>query len=392
MSRDLEEVFRRLAPEPERPVPIAAIVRRARRRRRALRASGLVLAGAVVVATPSVVESIGDAPTDVARRQNASIRTVDTTRVDDHPVSLAYGHDAVWVATAERTLQRIDPATGEVTDTLAIGGGRRASATFFGTVATGGDAVWVTTSAGRGCRLIEIDPHAVEVVASQRFDGCYPLVVTPSSLWLGGSGDDGADSRLVEVDRRSFESVTEVDLGPCCLSGIAAAAGDVWVGRQVIERAAGGGSEAELQMELDLVRVDARAGSVLQEIPLSQGPYEPGDTLLGNTMSSHGGLVWVARPEEGVVQSFHAGAGTPRATVSLDALRMPDNPVATARWVAVPDLNRRAVALLDARTAQLLTSFDTGADMGGNAVTDGKSLWVMHPRRDEVVKLAVDYP
>lgn len=387
MSVDLEEALRRLAPEPERPVPVGAIIRRARRRRWALRGSGLLLVVGAVVAARPVVGALGDAPTEIARRPEPSIRRVDTTRVDDLPGWLAYGHGAIWVSTAERTIQRIDPATGEVTATLAIGrDGRHRDPTFFGTVTTGGGAVWATTSAGASCRLIEIDPETVEVVASVKAPGCYPLLVTPSSIWMGESG--WADSRVVALERDSFDRVGEVDLGPCCLSGIAAAAGDVWVGRQVVSRA----SEGDLVMELDLVRIDGRAARLEEEIPLGHGPYEPGDTLLGNTMSSHGGLVWVARPEEGVVQSIHAGTGTRRATVEVEWAAMPDNPVATARWVAIPDLNRRVVELVDPRSGRVVTVFDTGADMGGNAASDGRYLWIIHPHRDQVVKLSVDYP
>ena len=413
MPADLEAVFRRVAPRPTTPAPVEEIIRRGRRQRVAVLALAVAGATAVAVLTPAVVGSLREGARDVAGPRVGPVERVATTAVDEYPVALAHGEGAVWVATAKGTIQRIDPATDEVVATVSIVAeeNRRTqgpeegpddevapawTASRFGTVTTGAGAVWVTasTDGGFACRLFEIDPATNEVVANAHVDGCYPFAVTPSAIWVGESGPARRNSRLVELDRDSLEEKGEVELGPCCLSGIAYERGYVWVGRQVVGGVWETGSNGIpiLGMELDAVQVDPRRHRVVSEIPLAEGAYHPGDTLLSNTMSSNGSSVWLTRPEAAFVDVIDAVTGAVRLRVALDRLRMPDNPVATPRWVAVPDLHGSRVALLDAESGEVVDIFDTQADMGGNAVTNGEFLWVAHPEEDAVVKLRVRYP
>jgi YVTN family beta-propeller protein len=67
--------------------------------------------------------------------------TVETIRVGDEPMAIAYGAGSVWVANgADGTLSRIDVQTNRVVDTVAVG--NRPSG-----IAVGAGGIWVTVQA-----------------------------------------------------------------------------------------------------------------------------------------------------------------------------------------------------------------------------------------------------
>ena len=74
------------------------------------------------------------------------------------PAAIAVGADAVWVTNrADGTVSKIEPRTGAVIGTTAVGRGPTG-------IVAGPDAVWVA-NAGDGT-LSEVDPATVKVVKS----------------------------------------------------------------------------------------------------------------------------------------------------------------------------------------------------------------------------------
>jgi DNA-binding beta-propeller fold protein YncE len=62
---------------------------------------------------------------------------VRSVAVGERPVGLAAGAGALWVAVADGTVAKVDPLSGEVTDTIMVGGN-------LGGIYADEDTVWVT--------------------------------------------------------------------------------------------------------------------------------------------------------------------------------------------------------------------------------------------------------
>jgi hypothetical protein len=62
---------------------------------------------------------------------------VRTIAVGGTPIGVATGASALWVAVADGTVAKVDPLSGEVTDTIMVGG-------TLGGIYADEDTVWVT--------------------------------------------------------------------------------------------------------------------------------------------------------------------------------------------------------------------------------------------------------
>jgi DNA-binding beta-propeller fold protein YncE len=412
MSSDLERLLKELAPRPRTSAPTGLIVQRARRTR----------ALHIVVVSLITVAAVGAAIAAAGRFRPirsdpamppAVVRQTAEVKVDDHPVAVASGEGAIWTVTWEGTLQRIDPATNEVTGTVQLlerdeGGKGGLSGEEgedlgpapapepgrpFGTLTVGEGAVWVTASEGRGCRLFKIHPPSLEIAAQTAIDGCYPFTAGAGAVWAGISDDSEGTNRVIKLDPATIEEVGSVDVGPCCMSGIAVAADDVWVGRQdvasvVREQDAEGGPL--LDMELDVLRIDPDEMRVIDEVDLPGNTYRPGDTLLSNTIASDDSGVWLTRPEAGFLERVDEATNEISLSVAVQQLRMPDTPLVGNGWVAVLDLNGSKLAVLSSDTGEVADVFDTRSVTTASAGVVGDSIWIAHPERDRLVRLDVD--
>lgn len=417
MSAELERLFREVAPQPSGAAPIDAIIRRARRQQFVFTTvmSILVLAG--LAAGAQAVTLFTGERMDVARPQEMSLRQVAEVPVGDYPLSVAAGEGAVWTITWEGTLQRIDPDSNQVVDTIQLlndgqqrgrligedgidqGPAPPQPGRRFGSVTVGEGAVWVTTrwAKGRGCRIFKVDPATNQLQDSTEVPGCYPVMAAGGALWVGAGGDDGGRTRLVKLDARTLQKVGSVDTGPCCVSGIAFAGGHVWAGSQDVANFAtrrDAPGRHILDMELAVLQIDPEGLSVVGEIPLEGDTYRSGDTLLSHTMASDASSVWLTRPEAGAVERIHverinAAEGEVATTLGLAELKLPDTPVAGDGWVAFLDLTGSAVALLDPESGEVVDVHETGGDMAHYAGALGDSIWVAHPEQDRLVRLDV---
>ena len=146
-------------------------------------------------------------------------------RVRDAGVqSIAYGHETLWALTEANRLERLDPGTNRVVDSISLE--HVGQITFGGVVAAGANAVWAAPTSGK--TLWRIDP------LSDQFAGSVPVGCAPAGLALGGRAVWVAckDRTIVRVDPKSERVAKPVQLGvyPAPSDApIAVGEGAVWV-------------------------------------------------------------------------------------------------------------------------------------------------------------------
>jgi streptogramin lyase len=215
------------------------------------------LDGAVWVATGEL---------SVARVDQSTNKIV--TQIDaDHPCdSLAAGFGAVWSPSCgTNELDRIDPRSNKVTARIPVAG---IPSDGEGQLAVGGKFVWLFTDAEGS--LAQVDPKSNRVVATHPTGvPGVALVEANGSLWASlPSRDAVAQIGLDGTVKRTID----VGAGP---RFIAAGEGGVWV----LGQGAG-----------DVTRIDPETGTVVATIPLEI----PGD---GGCIITGGGSVWVTMPD-----------------------------------------------------------------------------------------------
>jgi streptogramin lyase len=101
-------------------------------------------------------------------------------RLDDLPLSIAAGADALWVALEQsRSVARLDPVDGSVIATIAVDSRARG-------VAVGGGAVWAATEAG----LVMVDPPSnavtrrIPLVDETRGRGGIGVAYLDERIWV----------------------------------------------------------------------------------------------------------------------------------------------------------------------------------------------------------------
>ena len=116
----------------------------------------------------------------------------DAVQVGQTPDALAYGFGSLWVANSgEKTVQRINPKTREVIQTIEVGSNPTA-------IAMSAQNVWVAN--GSDASVTEIDPATSSVVADPIPVGALPaaLAAGPRGIWVANSGDDNLS--LIDID------------------------------------------------------------------------------------------------------------------------------------------------------------------------------------------------
>jgi YVTN family beta-propeller protein len=139
-------------------------------------------------------------------------------QVGARPDGIAAGPDAIWVANSEDgTVQRIDPATGQPGGPVHVGSGPEGIAVTPG-------AVWVANSLD--LTVSRIDPATGTVTATVGVgDGPSSIVAAGDSLWVS----DEFDATLDRIDVKSGRVVRTVHLGSSPRGMVVAGSG-VWVG------------------------------------------------------------------------------------------------------------------------------------------------------------------
>jgi streptogramin lyase len=189
------------------------------RRRLVRRAGGGIAAVAAVAAFGMVIFWLWTAfwpPQPAVRPAETPVgvpvepRVTATIPVGAFPENIAVGEGAVWVTVDDSggsdawLLERIDPATGEVTGRVEL--------PDAGDVAVGEGAVWVATwSSGRPA-LLRIDPVTMDVSAVIPLHGQSPdqVVVGFGEVWVTVHGSSRDETDLVEVDPGAGEVVRRI--------------------------------------------------------------------------------------------------------------------------------------------------------------------------------------
>jgi DNA-binding beta-propeller fold protein YncE len=187
------------------------------------------------------------------------------------PAGVATGAGAVWIANAEGTVSRVDPATGRVR-TIHVGGSPLG-------IAVDGDTVWVTDSSTRGESISAIDATTGKV-DDPVFVGRTPtaLAVGGGWIWVANSADD----TVVRVDAKTHRrapGVIKVGREP---GDLAYGAGGVWVVNE------SGGS---------VTRIDPRRMRAVGEVHVGRGPA---------AVATAGDAVWVTNTDDGTVSVIDA--------------------------------------------------------------------------------------
>lgn len=105
---------------------------------------------------------------------------------------VAAGEGAVWIGGRDRTLVRLDPASGKVEATVDVGGDNRA-------VAVGENGVWVAGADQAGPYLTRVDPRTNQITGELALDE-EPRAVTVAngSVWVT------TDAAVLRVDPKAF--------------------------------------------------------------------------------------------------------------------------------------------------------------------------------------------
>ncbi len=368
-SRETESIYRSLLEVPARPPPTAELQgTRIGRRLAVILGTGLVAVAACLAAGALATRDYGltggppDPPSlgEVAFFRDSAGQHISYTGVGTTPGNIVFGEGAVWVLnTDDRTITRIDPATGRVVKTFAVGGEPT-------DLAVGSNAIWVA-SGGAGKGLVEsraasavvsrVDPVSTEVTRTFRLRGPAGFQLESSqTLGLGGLAIGRGSVWAVDSDG----SISRIINGTGPLARIAVtgaraiAVGDagVWFLTTVANGPAVG-------------RIDPGTNKVAQVIPV------PTSSLVGIAVGA--GYVWATDPYDGVVWRIAPGPKPVERTVALGLgvtqIAFGDNEV----WVA--NLANGTVSRIDPRTDDVTATRALDGTPQGVAVHDG-SVWV----------------
>src|SRR6266545_3405374 len=271
------------------------------RRPVAIGALGGVVAAAIAIPVFAFGGGSGGSSLSALSGNSVGIVNAATGAIDGEvsdvptPTRVASGDDAIWVTSADtNSVYRIDANSHELRDTIRVGDGPSG-------IAFGGGDIWVANIlAGTVSR---IDPDSVDV---ETFD-------------VGAAG-----------------------------RGVAVGGGAVWIGDSAENR---------------VVRVDAKTNAVTQTIGVGSGP---------SALAFGAGALWVANTLDGTVSRIDPESGQVRATVPVGA-----NPSAIAAsgdavWVA--NEAGRTIVRLDPQSGNVAQTVRTGARPTG--LTIAGSLWV----------------
>jgi YVTN family beta-propeller protein len=263
-----------------------------------------------------------------------SNRLVADVDVGTTPIDVSAGEGAFWVTNAaDDTVDRIDPATRTVRQTIAVGSSP-------GGITTGKGAVWVANSLDS--TVSRIDPATNAVVQTIPVgNGPGGIAYGAGSIWVANTGDDtitkiGAGSGKPKKTLRI--AATEVAVG----------AGSLWASERMAGRVA---------------RIDLTTGSVVQTIPVGNGP---GGLAFGS------GDVWVANSLDGTVSRINPATNSVEATIP--AGNGPRAVVAGPDAVWVSNEFDGTLARIDPRKNEVVRRISVGNRPQGVAISAGDVL------------------
>jgi len=313
-----------------------------RRSRWRLAAAGLLVA--MLIASALVANRIGNRGSDVAAIaanslgliQGKSNALVGQVPLEVRSGQLAVDEGAVWVASEDGTVSRVDAATRRVVQRIAVGRDPAG-------VAAGDGAVWVANSGDRSVSWINPSTNT-EVKRVPVGNGPTGIALWDGAVWVANS----LDNSVSRIDADTGKVVATIGVGGTP-SGVAAGLGAVWVSNAT---------------DGTVSRISPATGTVVRPIPVGNGP---------RAIAVGADAVWVANGVDGTVSRIDPASDTVVATVGVG-----DGPSAVAVspaavWAA-SEL-RGTVTRLDPETNTVARRIDVRSAPAGAAVA-GDSLWV----------------
>jgi len=215
----------------------------------------------------------GDAPATPAANTIAGIdresfEVVEIAAVGMEPIAVVEGFDSVWVANfGDRTIQQIDPSTGESLRTIALSASANPS-----DLVVGGEYVWVASSIDGV--VARIDPRTGGIREIEVGVGVGAVAFGDGWVWATNGQTNEVlriDPQTERVERRTLEG----DSQPV---GVAVGEGAVWVAEHLAGRVA---------------RIDPDTFEVVATVPLRRG--QPDRIAIGL------GYVWVTVASDDLV-------------------------------------------------------------------------------------------
>jgi streptogramin lyase len=241
----------------------------------ALHASHLVIHGGFAW----VIDDQASALISVDTRSNQVRSFPLRPRPQDRPVAVAAGEGSVWVVLANTyeyaldrrnnlptSLVRIDPASGEVLDTISLPGAAAG-------VAVGGGSVWVASRLDPPV-VYRIDPKTKRVAAT--IDAGHPasgaIIYEEPYLWAASQ-----DGYLTRIDSRTNRA-TAFEVGSPEWPALVSDGQSIWI---------------SAPLDNLVARFDPAAGAISRTVHTG-GSHPQGFALLGND-------IWVANYGDGTV-------------------------------------------------------------------------------------------
>jgi YVTN family beta-propeller protein len=249
--------------------------------------SGEVAAGVPIGAEPSAL-AVGAGALWVATGDN-SVSRIDlrtrsvrqTIQVGGAPADVAVTNGAAWVANGlDGTVSRIDLESSRVVDTIAVGNGPTGIAADAG-------GVWVTNSADGTVARIESDSGRLTRTLPAAV-GAAGIAVGFGRLWVLSP----PSHTVAVLDPRSGQLIQRIGVG-ADPEAVAVGSGAVWVAN----RADG-----------TVSKIDPRAGAVTDTVRVGGAP---GGVAAGN------GRIWIANAADRSLQRVDPSTGAVVATVHL---------------------------------------------------------------------------
>jgi len=270
----------------EEPAPASPPGTR-RRPRLTLAAAGAVLA--LVAAAVAFVLSRGGSQESLDPAAGNSLgildlqsgRLVADLPVGTTPTDVSVGEGAAWVTnTASGTVDRVDPPTRTVRQTIRVGSGPAG-------VAVGEGSVWVTNSLDGS--VSRIDPRSNEVTQTIEVgNGPSGIAVGSGSVWVVNR-DDHTLSRI-DPETGMVAQTFAAGAGPV---DVAADGHAVWVTNESVGR---------------MLKFDPRAGRVVGTVSVGRGP---------TAVAVGAGSVWATNTLDGTVSRVDPENLTVTATIEV---------------------------------------------------------------------------
>ena len=313
---------------------------RYRQQRWVIGSCAVVVAAAAAATTAVVVSqtprsSLRTLPPNSVGMIDADGSLHDAVAVGQSPDGIVYGFNSLWVANSEDgTVQRVNPHTREVVQTIPVGASPTA-------VAVAGNDVWVVNSAAG--TVSKIDP-VDNTVASTVSVGGLPTAIAagPSGVWVANSGDDTV--QRIDPATGTVGAAFDVGDGP---DGLAVDAHSVWVANG---------------RDRTLSRLDPDTGQ-----------QQPGSPVVGVGAGPKGlaltpSAVWVASEASLSVTRFDVTTGL------MTQVHVGDGPhaiVSAAAKIWVSDEYAGTITEIDpASNNRVLHNYATGSSPRGLAVVD----------------------